>query len=323
LDKFIRVSILRITKGGCKDAYSFCIAQIYTAQSIIGKIGEIIRKRKQIPASDEMDNSIKRLKYVRYADDFLIGIIGSKEDCKQVKEDIKNYLQDTLQLELSDEKTLITNAKDPAKFLGYDIFVRKTNETKKDKSGNPVRMFTNKVVLYVTTEVMKKKLMDYDAVQFDYSTGKEIWKSKARSYMKNNEMLEILTQYNAEIRGFYNYYSIANNSPVIDSFYNIMEYSMYKTFACKLESSVKKVCSKYKKNKKFSIPYTDSKGQLKYRTFYDEGFKRKTAKRESFYDIIPQTVKYKYPSLAERLKDRTCENCAEPKVRQRCFKSAI
>ncbi|KAA6314077.1 Group II intron-encoded protein LtrA, partial [termite gut metagenome] len=278
-------------------------------KQLINKIEEIIRIRKQIPASDEMDNSIKRLKYVRYADDFLIGIIGSKEDCKQVKEDIKIYLKDTLKLELSDEKTLITNAKDSAKFLGYDIFVRKTNDTKKDKTGNPVRVFTNKVVLYVTTEVMKKKLMDYDAVEFNYSTGKEVWKSKARNYMKNNEMLDIITQYNAEIRGFYNYYSIANNSSIIDSFYNIMEYSMYKTFACKLESSVSKVLSKYYKNKQFAVPYTDSKGRTKYRIFYDEGFKRKTGKSESFYDTIPNTFKCKYPSLIERLKDRTCELC--------------
>ena len=66
--------------------------------------------------------SIKRLKYVRYADDFLIGIIGSLEDCKTVKEDIKNYLKEALKLELSDEKTLITNAQKPAKFLGIDEF---------------------------------------------------------------------------------------------------------------------------------------------------------------------------------------------------------
>ena len=45
--------------------------------------------------------------------------------------------------------------------------------------------------------------------------------------------LEIISQYNSEIMGFYNFYSIANNSPVIDSFYNIMEYSMYKTYAAK------------------------------------------------------------------------------------------
>jgi group II intron reverse transcriptase/maturase len=278
-------------------------------KKLIEAIREVKKERNNYPYGDEMDANWRRLKYVRYADDFLVGVIGSKAECVQIKENIAQFMRDKLKLELSDEKTLITHAQKPAKFLGYDIFIRKTNDTKRDMFGNPVRMFNNRIVLYVTTEVMKKKLMEYDAVEFDYSTGKEVWKSKARSYMKNNDMLSILTQYNAEIRGFYNYYSIANNSPVIDSFYNIMEYSMYKTFACKLESSVSKVVTKYYKNKQFAIPYTDSKGQVKYRTFYDEGFKRKTAKRESFYDIIPQTIKCKYPSLIERLKDKTCELC--------------
>lgn len=51
-----------------------------------------------------MDNGYKRLKYVRYADDFLIGVIGSKEDCQRIKEDIKNFLEPELKFEFSDEK---------------------------------------------------------------------------------------------------------------------------------------------------------------------------------------------------------------------------
>ena len=278
-------------------------------KQLIGEIEEINRKRKHVPASDPMDDSIRSMKYVRYADDFLIGSIGSKEDSKTVKEDIKNYLRNFLKLELSDEKTLITNAKKPAKFLGYDIFVRKSNATKRNKSGTPTRMFNYKVVLYVTTETMRKKLMDYNAVDFNYSGGKEAWKPKARSYMKNNELVDILTQYNAEIRGFYYYYSIANNSSYMNSFAYIMEYSMYKTFACKLQSSVSKVLDKYWKNKKFAVPYTDSKGHTKYRTFYDGGFKRKTAQREASQDVIPNTFICKYPSLISRLKEKTCELC--------------
>jgi group II intron reverse transcriptase/maturase len=278
-------------------------------KQLIKAIREVEKERTQYPHGDEMDANWRRLKYVRYADDFLIGIIGNKSECVQIKADIAQYMSEKLKLELSEEKTLITNAQKPAKFLGYGIFIRKTNDTKRDMFGNPVRMFNNKIVLYVTTEVMRKKLMDCDAIEFNYSSGKEVWKSKARSYMKNNKMEDIVLQYNTEIRGFYNYYSIANNSSVIDSFYNIMEYSMYKTLACKLESSVNKVCSKYKKDRKFTIPYTDSKGQTKYRMFYDEGFKRKTAKRDSFYDIIPNTITCKYPSLIQRLKDKTCELC--------------
>ena len=61
---------------------------------------------------------------MRYADDFLIGIIGSKQDAIIIKEDIKNFLCEKLALTLSDEKTLITHAENAAKFLGYEIFCK-------------------------------------------------------------------------------------------------------------------------------------------------------------------------------------------------------
>lgn len=74
-----------------------------------------------------MDNDFKRLQYIRYADDFIVGVIGSKEDAKSLKSKIAEYLKNSLKLELSEEKTLITNSSDKAKFLGYEIYVRKTN----------------------------------------------------------------------------------------------------------------------------------------------------------------------------------------------------
>lgn len=95
------------------------------------EIKRLREERNNYPARNEMDSSIKRLKYVRYADDFLIGITGSLEDCKTVKEDIKNYLNEALKLELSDEKTLITNAQNLQNFsdmmylsAGVMIYVR-------------------------------------------------------------------------------------------------------------------------------------------------------------------------------------------------------
>lgn len=109
------------------------------------------------------------------------------------------------------------------------------------------RSLDHKIVLYVTTETMRKKLLEYNAVKIVKRNGKEVWKSKGRPYMRCLDDLEIISQYNSEIVGFYNYYSIANNSPVIDSFYNIMEYSMYKTYAGKYSTSKKKIIAKYKK----------------------------------------------------------------------------
>ena len=51
-----------------------------------------------------MDESYKRMQYTRYADDFLIGVIGSKADCVQIKKDITKFLKNQLDLELSAEK---------------------------------------------------------------------------------------------------------------------------------------------------------------------------------------------------------------------------
>lgn len=71
---------------------------------LIEKIRAIEKERILIPSGDEMDTSYKRLKYVRYADDFLIGVIGSIEECRTIKEDIRKFLEDKLKLELSEEK---------------------------------------------------------------------------------------------------------------------------------------------------------------------------------------------------------------------------
>lgn len=120
---------------------------------------------------------------------------------------------------MSDEKTLITHGNQSAKFLGFDVYIRKTNGAKRDKNGVLKRYFGNKVVLKVTTETIRKKLLALDAVEINTIYGKEIWKGIPRGYLSVNDDLEILDKYNSEIRGFYNYYSIANNSNVVNSFY--------------------------------------------------------------------------------------------------------
>ena len=100
-------------------------------ENAIARIRQLEKERVNIPPSDPMDNNYARLVYVRYADDWLCGVIGSKEDCKKIKEDFKNFLKEQLQLELSEEKTLITNAQKSAKFLSYEIRVRHSNLTKR------------------------------------------------------------------------------------------------------------------------------------------------------------------------------------------------
>lgn len=117
------------------------------------------------------------MRYVRYADDFLISVIGSKEDCVRIKEDIKIFLLEQLKLQLSDEKTLITNGHDVAKFLGYEVTIRNTEKTStaKGAKGLPKRSLDHKTVVRMPMEVMRKKLLEYGAMQITVKNGKEVW----------------------------------------------------------------------------------------------------------------------------------------------------
>lgn len=273
------------------------------------EITSLHREMQQLPATLDMDENFKRMKYVRYADDFLICVIGSKADCQKAKEDIKNFLQEQLKLQLSDEKTLITNAHDTAKFLGFEVTVRSTNKTKKDYRGIPIRSLDHKVVLLLPFEAMRKKLMDYDAMRIVIKDGKEVWESTSRPYLRSNDDLEILNRYNSEIRGIYNYYCIANNVNILNSFYGIMKESMYKTFSSKYESTVRKIVNKYCKDKIFTVRYQNKKGEWLERALYHGGFRLNKEARIDNAHIMPNYYGMESTSLMARLKAHKCEYC--------------
>lgn len=273
------------------------------------EIKKLHREMQQHPATLDMDRDFKRMRYVRYADDFLIGVIGSKEDCVKAKEDIKNFLRDKLKLELSDEKTLITNGHDKAKFLGYEITIRKTDKTRKNKKGIAIRSLDHKTVLLLPFEVMRDKLIGYKAMKIVREKGKEKWESTSRPYLRSNDDLEILTRYNSEIRGIYNYYCLANNVNILNDFYYIMKESMYKTFSSKYESTVRKIIRKYTRDKIFRVQFEDSKVRKQERTLYHGGFKwRKDARIDSAH-LLPSYRGTQSTSLMARLRACECEYC--------------
>ena len=276
------------------------------------EIAQLSKQMLSTPHKDAMDADFRRLQYVRYADDFLISVIGSKSECETIKADITQFMREQLKLELSDEKTLITHAQDKAKFLGYEIFIRKSDAVKRNRDGVLKRDFNGAVVLTLNSAVIQKKLTEYNALEVRNIDGKDIWWSKPRRYMTPMKPEDILAQYNAEIRGLYNYYSLATNvSKECASFAFIMKMSMFKTLGWKLNTSARKVRQKYQKDKDFVIPYNDAKGKQKYRVFYNEGFKKRNAQFDVDYDKLPQTMYVPYPSLVERLKDGRCELCGK------------
>ncbi len=281
-------------------------------KSYLYEIAQLSKQMLSTPHKDAMDADFRRMQYVRYADDFLISVIGSKSECETIKADITQFMREQLKLELSDEKTLITHAQDKAKFLGYEIFIRKSDAVKRNKDGVLKRDFNGAVVLTLNSAVIQKKLTEYNALEVRNIDGKDIWWSKPRRYMTPMKPEDILAQYNAEIRGLYNYYSLAANvSKECASFAFIMKMSMLKTLGWKLNTSARKVRQKYQKDKDFVIPYNDAKGKQKYRVFYNEGFKKRNAQFDVDYDKLPQTMYVPYPSLVERLKDGRCELCGK------------
>lgn len=282
---------------------------------ILKDIRQVEMERREVPYSLPMDDSYKRMQYVRYADDFLIGVIGSKKDCEIVKKDIAEFLFQKLGLELSQEKTLITHGQKKARFLGYSIYARKSNLPKKDKLGRMVRNYGGRIVLEVESSTIRDKLLLLKAMEITYVDGKEIWKAKSRYSMKDSDDLEIVRTYNSEIRGFYNYYSIANNSSIINSFKYIMEYSMYKTYATKYRTTKHNMIEKYRINKDFGVKYKTKDGKEKVCLFYNEGFKRKDINRNADVDnVTDKRIYLGRTSLVQRLEASKCEICGAENV---------
>ena len=277
--------------------------------ALVARLKAIEQERAAFPSGDEMDESYRRLKYIRYADDFILGVIGSKEEAQRIKEDIKSFLSASLALELSEEKTLITHTGKSAKFLGYEITVTRNNHQRRDVQGRLRRTYGKRVRLNVSMATLRDKLLEYGAMEIKLRNGKEIWKPKCRSGLIFNDDLEILDRYNRETVGFCNYYLIANNCVVLHNFRYIMEYSMYKTFAGKYRSTVRKINKKYRLNKLFTVKY-EQKGVIKSRTFYKTSFKRRTTAFNGSCDIEPYSIAdVSRTNLTDRLKAEKCELC--------------
>lgn len=190
-----------------------------------------------MPSKDVNDPNYRRLLYLRYADDFLLGFAGPVAEAKESREKLKRFLK-TLKLELSEEKTLITHAHtEAAKFLGYEIVVQQSNckHTQGRRSLNGI------IGLRVPAFFVEEKRSLYMA------TGKPIH----RAELLNDDELTIVNLYQSEYRGYVQYYSLAQNIASLDQLRWAMWVSLLKTLAHKHKTSVAKVYKKYSKTVKF------------------------------------------------------------------------
>lgn len=279
-------------------------------REVTAQIQEINQYLRTIPYGDPMDNEYRRIVYVRYADDFLIGVIGSKADAKQVKADVGMFISNELHLEMSTEKTLITHGNDFAHFLGYEITASSEQNSTRMKTRYTKRSYTGRIKLYVPKEKWLNRLLSYGALKINLVEGKEVWEPTRRPGLMRLDDIEILNQYNAEVRGLYNYYRLAHNVSVLNSFLYVMKFSMYKTFAGKYRTSIRKIIRKYSRDGDFIVSYPTKKG-TKSTVFYNQGMRYddKIVVTENPDIISRANENRRYTSLIDRLKGNTCEWC--------------
>lgn len=264
------------------------------------EIGKELRKTPAKLCND------KKLKYVRYADDFLIAVNGSKADCEMIKAKLTEFIRNELKMELSQEKTLITHSNETARFLGYDVRVRRDQQVKPWKNCKQRTMNNTVELLIPLKDKVEKYLFNKGAVKQRTDNGK--LEPVARVDLTRNTDLEIVTTYDAEIRGLCNFYFLASNYRSLNYFSYLMEYSCLKTLAWKHRCKLSKIYDKYRIGaKRWGIPYETKAGKKvrKLTKFNEIDGKR-------FNDVIPTIITIiakGRTTIDSRLKAYRCELC--------------
>lgn len=196
------------------------------------QVRELYKQLRRTPSRDPQDPSYRRLRYVRYADDTLLGFIGPKAEAEKVKERLTRFLREDLKLELSPEKTLITHARtQAARFLGYEITV--SHDDCKITGGR--RSVNGVISLRVPRTVIAAKQARY----------MQRGKPAARPELLNRSDRAIISIYGSEYRGVVQYYLMAGNVYKLNRLQWVMQTSMLRTLANKRRSSVMKMSRKY------------------------------------------------------------------------------
>jgi group II intron reverse transcriptase/maturase len=209
--------------------------QMEKAAGDIPKLKKLRKERWKINSKDPFDPNFKRLYYVRYVDDFVVGIVGSHKETIEIRNKIESFLKSELKLSLSSKKTSITHfSKDPIFFLGTHIKGTWEREkriiTIKKKGGvsQKVKM-TSRVVLTAPIKSI-----------FETATSNGFFKKRDGVFIPtfvgrciNLDHQDILRYYNSIIRGVLDYYSFVNNRKSLGSLVHGLKFSCARTLALK------------------------------------------------------------------------------------------
>jgi hypothetical protein len=240
LDKFVETVLMPKYNRGKKRGRNPHYEAIRNAIARAKRRGDrvAVRKlRKQLrtqPSQNPHDPNFRRLRYVRYADDWLLGFSGPRAEAEEIKRAIRDFLCETLKLELSEEKTLITHARTgAAKFLGYQIVTQHADD-KLDRRGQ--RQVNEAIGLRVPKEVIEQKC----------ALCMQGGKPAQRTVMLDDSDYSIVSKYQSEYRGVVQYYLLAHNVGWLSKLRWVSETSLLKTLAGKHQSSVAAMARKYK-----------------------------------------------------------------------------
>ncbi|HEU5375335.1 MAG TPA: reverse transcriptase domain-containing protein [Ktedonobacteraceae bacterium] len=244
LDKYVETTLIpQYTRGG-KRKLNQNYVKLHRQMHKLLKKGQkeaALKIRKQLqklPSIDPHDPDYRRLKYIRYADDFALAFTGPKAEAEEIKRLIATFLREELKLHLSEEKTLITHARtSAARFLGYEITTLHSNaKHSKTKAGFKRRSINGRIGLRIPRAVLTEKGNRY----------KKGNKAIHRAELLNESDYTIIATYQLEYRGIANYYHCASNMASLNSLKWVMEQSLTKTLANKHKTSVADIYAKYK-----------------------------------------------------------------------------
>jgi group II intron reverse transcriptase/maturase len=245
LDKFVETVLIPQYTRGVKRKASAAYGKLNNRAQDLFKKGESkqaqhVRKQAQhLPAGDPDDPDFRRLRYVRYADDFLLGFVGPRSEAEEIKQQIGTFLREELKLELSKTKTLITHARsEAARFLGYEITTLHTDikRSLNRSTGKKRRSINGRVGLRIPPDVLTDTCNRY----------KRRGKATHRTELLNESDYTIIATYQLEYRGIANYYQLAYNRHVLGQLKWVMEQSLTMTLASKHRISVPKVYDQFK-----------------------------------------------------------------------------
>jgi group II intron reverse transcriptase/maturase len=246
LDKFVEtVLIPGYTRGVRRRSNAEYKRTEYAHRQARGRgdhaVARALRKQlRSLPTQDPQDPDYRRLRYIRYADDVLLGFAGPKAEVEEIKRRLAQFLRDDLKLELSETKTLITHARSgAARFLGYEITVQHN-----DRTITGGRRATNGAIrLRVPMDVVKAKCVRYMV------RGKPVH----RPELMNEQDHTIISRFGSEYRGIVQYYLLAGDVWRLSRLQWVMRTSLLKTLAGKYDSTVSNMTRKY--GAKIETPY--------------------------------------------------------------------